>query len=75
MYVQHLIISNGLPVSLILNNVSIQKYESENIYKNKIFQARKCAPHPDYSKIDQATVTNIHLVRFCFFIFYTADTT
>lgn len=39
---QYLIISNGLPVSLILNNISIHKYQPENIYKNKIFQARKC---------------------------------
>lgn len=39
---QYLIISNGLPVSLILNNISIHKYQPENIYKNEIFQARKC---------------------------------
>lgn len=70
---QYLIISNGLPVSLILNNISIHKIQSENIYKNKIFQARKCAPHSSYSKIGQATVTDIHLVSYCFFIFHTTD--
>lgn len=75
MYMQYLIISNSLPVSLILNNIPIHKYQPENIYKNEIFQNRKHTPHPSYSKTGQATVTDIHLVSYCFFIYYTTDTT
>lgn len=68
-----LIISNGLAIPLILNNVSICKYQPKNIYKNQILQARKRAQTSSYSKISQTTVTDSHLASDCFFIYYTKD--